>query len=70
MIKELKGPRILLISQWPDVKNGEYELIEKIRRTSYDITVVDRHGFTVADKLNYRSVDDHDYLKYTICKAK
>lgn len=62
MIKELKGPRILLISQWPDVKNGEYELIEKIRRTSYDITVVDRHGFTVADKLNYRRVDDHDYL--------
>lgn len=62
IIEELSAPRILLISQWPDVKNGEYELIEKIRRTSYDITVVDRHGFTVADKFNQKRVDDHDYL--------
>ena len=39
--------RILLISQWPNVKNGEYELIEKIRRTGYIINVVDYLGFDV-----------------------
>lgn len=39
--------RILLISQWPNVKNGEYELIEKIKQTQYSITVVDYFGFDV-----------------------
>ena len=41
------NPRILLISQWPNVKNGEYELIEKIKRTGYEIKVVDFFGFDV-----------------------
>jgi hypothetical protein len=41
------SPRILLISQWPSVKNGEYELIEKIKKTGYKITVVDFFGFDV-----------------------
>ncbi len=41
-------PRILLISQWPNIKNGEYELIEKIKRTGYTIKVVDFFGFDVA----------------------
>lgn len=40
-------PRILLISQWPKVKNGEYELIEKMRVTGYTIAVVDYFGFDV-----------------------
>lgn len=40
-------PRILLISQWPNVKNGEYELIEKIKQTGYNIKVVDYFGFDV-----------------------
>lgn len=42
------SPRILLISQWPNVKNGEYELIEKIRQTGFSITVVDFLGFDVS----------------------
>lgn len=54
--------KILLITQWPEVKNGEYELIEKIKRTNYDITVVDRYGFTVGDELNSERVDDNEYL--------
>jgi hypothetical protein len=41
------APRILLISQWPKVKNGEYELIEKIKQTGYQIAVVDYFGFDV-----------------------
>ncbi len=40
-------PRILLISQWPNVKNGEYELIEKIKQTGFKIAVVDYFGFDV-----------------------
>lgn len=40
-------PRILLISQWPNLKNGEYELIEKIKQTGYKIAVVDYFGFHV-----------------------
>jgi len=41
-------PRILVISQWPKIKNAEYELIEKMRKTGYPITVVDFLGFDVA----------------------
>lgn len=44
---KVSQPRILLISQWPSVKNGEYELIEKIKQTGYRITVVDFFGFNV-----------------------
>ena len=42
-----KNPRIVLISQWPKVKNAEYELIEKIRQTGFKIAVVDYFGFDV-----------------------
>lgn len=42
------SPRVLLISQWPKIKNAEYELIEKIRQTGFKITVVDYLGFDVA----------------------
>ena len=47
MSNEITAPRILLISQWPNVKNGEYELIEKIKQTGYKIVVVDYLGFDV-----------------------
>lgn len=43
----MKSPRIILISQWPNVKNGEYELIEKIKRTGFKVAVVDFLGFDV-----------------------
>ena len=41
------SPRILLISQWPNVKNGEYELIERIKQTCFTIKIVDYFGFDV-----------------------
>ncbi len=46
-IDNAAAPRILLISQWPKVKNGEYELIEKIKQTGFKIAVVDYFGFDV-----------------------
>lgn len=46
-MRDRNDPRVLLISQWPHVKNGEYELIEKIRHTGYKISVVDFLGFDV-----------------------
>ena len=58
------NPRILLISQWPNVKNGEYELIEKIKQTSYKISVVDYFGFDVStgECLNNASlIDNYDF---------
>lgn len=47
MSQQLSAPRILLISQWPNIKNGEYELIEKIKQTGYKIRVVDYFGLDV-----------------------
>jgi len=47
MSKQVTAARILLISQWPNVKNGEYELIEKIKQTDYKIVVIDYFGFDV-----------------------
>ncbi len=47
MSEQSIAPRILLISQWPNVKNGEYELIEKIKQTCYKIAIVDYFGFNV-----------------------
>ena len=44
MISDMK---VLLISQWPNVKNGEYELIEKIKQTGFTVKVVDYFGFDV-----------------------
>ena len=40
-------PRVLLIAQWPSIKNAEYELAERLRRTGFKITVVDFLGFDV-----------------------
>lgn len=47
MTKKSINPRIVLLSQWPNAKNGEYELIEKLRQTGYKIAVVDFLGFDV-----------------------
>jgi hypothetical protein len=47
MSTRASSPRILLISQWPKVKNGEYELVERIKQTGYKIAVVDYFGFNV-----------------------
>ena len=58
------SPRVLLISQWPKIKNAEYELIEKIRQTGFKITVVDYLGFDVAtgDCINDVALpDDYDF---------
>lgn len=48
MKDQSNSPRIILISQWPNIKNAEYELIERIRQTGFKITVVDYLGFDVA----------------------
>lgn len=64
MSEQLSEPRILLISQWPNIKNGEYELIEKIKQTGYKITVVDYFGFNVdtGECINRAELnDDYDY---------
>jgi hypothetical protein len=60
-MSQSEEPRILLISQWPGVKNAEYELIEKIRQTGFKITVVDYFGFDVetGDCLNTAVLTDH-----------
>lgn len=58
------SPRVLLISQWPKIKNAEYELIEKIRQTGFKITVVDYLGFDVATGECINDValpDDYDF---------
>lgn len=51
------APRLLLISQWPKVRNAEFELIEKIRKTGYEITVVDFLGRDVDTGSNLNNVD-------------
>ena len=59
-------PRILLISQWPNVKNGEFELIEKIKQTSYKITVVDYFGFDVDTGICLNNADIGDDYDFAI----
>ncbi len=47
-----KKHRILIISQWPEVQNAEFELIEKIKKTDCEITVVDYFGIDVCNGNN------------------
>ena len=64
MIESMSSPRILLISQWPKVRNGEYELIERIKQTGFKITVVDYLGFSVdtGECLNHATImKDFDF---------
>lgn len=60
------SPRVLLISQWPKIKNAEYELIEKIRQTGFRITVVDYLGFDVDTGQCINDVDLPDNYDYAI----
>lgn len=41
------NPRVLMIAQWPAIKNAEFELIERARHTGFKVTVVDFLGFDV-----------------------
>ncbi len=41
------APRVIFISQWPKIKNAEYELIERTRQTGFKIAVTDLLGFEV-----------------------
>ena len=59
-------PRVLLISQWPKIKNAEYELIEKIRQTGFKITVVDYLGFDVATGKCINQVELPDNYDFAI----
>ncbi|UYK80194.1 glycosyltransferase [Xanthomonas sacchari] len=61
-----RQPRVLAISQWPKIKNAEYELIEKMRKTGYPITVVDFNGYDVATGKCLNDVDLPDLYDYAI----
>jgi hypothetical protein len=57
-------PQILFISPWPDAKNGEYELIERIQRAGYRVAVVDYLGFEreTGECLNLANLtDEYDF---------
>ena len=57
-------PRVVLISQWPGVKNGEYELMERIKRCGGKVAIVDYLGFDLAtgECLNTaRMSEDYDF---------
>ncbi|WP_049621941.1 glycosyltransferase [Frateuria defendens] len=60
------APRILVISQWPKIKNAEYELIEKMRKTGYPVTVVDFLGFDVATGACINDVQMPDKYDFAI----
>lgn len=66
MNKNPVSPRILLISQWPNVKNGEYELIEKIKQTGYTIRVVDYFGFDVESGVCLNTASLHKDYDFAI----
>ena len=64
MVLRADVPRILLISQFPNILNGEYELIEKIKHTGYEIVVVDYFGFDIATGVCINSAtlsQDYDF---------
>jgi hypothetical protein len=60
------APRLLLISQWPKVRNAEYELIEKIRETGFDIAVVDFLGRDVATGSNLNDATLRDRYDFAL----
>lgn len=48
-----KKIKIILISRWPNIKNAEYELIEKIKKVSsksFEITITDYLGYEFKSK--------------------
>lgn len=60
------APRLLLISQWPKVRNAEFELIEKIRKTGYGITVVDFLGRDIDTGENLNNVDLREHCDFAL----
>jgi hypothetical protein len=60
------APRLLLISQWPKVRNAEFELIEKIRKTGFDIAVVDFLGRDVATGNNLNDATLRDRYDFAL----
>src|SRR4051794_35270853 len=67
--------RVGIISQWPHIKNAEYELIEKLRRTDgYEFRVIDYLGNDVEtnERLDCTLLDfaialHYDTPKYIDC---
>ena len=47
-----KKPKVIIVSQWPEVKNAEYQLIESIKLADVEITVVDFLGNDLASGEN------------------
>ena len=70
-----KKLRVGLISQWPTIKNAEYELLEKMRRTDgYEFRLIDYLGYDLEteQKLGTHDLDfaialHHDTPKYVNC---
>ncbi|MCK9387272.1 MAG: hypothetical protein M0Q22_02610 [Sulfuritalea sp.] len=60
------APRLLLISQWPKVRNAEFELIEKIRNTGFEIAVVDFLGREVGTGRNLNTADLRDRYDFAL----
>ena len=60
------APRLLLISQWPKVRNAEFELIEKIRKTGFDIAVVYFIGRDVATGNNLKDATLRDRYDFAL----
>lgn len=58
--------KIIIISQWPDTKNAEYELIEKIKRSQYEICVCDIYGNCLETKDNINTPDMNEKYAFAI----
>lgn len=58
------APRVLMIAQWPTIKNAEYELIERVKRTGFKLVVVDFLGFDIQTGKcvnDHRLCDEYDF---------
>jgi hypothetical protein len=56
-VSTVAPPRVLLIAQWPSIKNAEYELAERIRHTGFKVTVVDFLGLDVQSGRSINGAD-------------
>lgn len=64
IIRDKAVLKIILISQWPGVKNAEYELINKIQQSDIETVVLDNMGFDVSTgeyKNNSSLVQEFDF---------
>lgn len=58
--------KVLVISQWPKIKNAEYQLIECIKEVSLDIKVVDSFGVDVSTGKNINNDNLHEEFEFAI----